>query len=276
MADGDQMAAGIARAGPEVHDEVGAANGLFVVLDDEHGVAEIAQLFERGEQAIVVARVQADGRLVQHVEHAAQARADLRGQANALRFAAGERGGRAVQAQIAEAHREQKIEALGNFRERRPATVALAQRQSIANAIDGGTRLADCQRGEIGDGETADFHGEALRTQAPAAANRAGRGGHVLREPFAIAVGIGFVEIAVRESRKRPGNRNPGAFLPSRVLGAGGFRWLASILAIGGNGPEQADCRRGSGSARAAEISRTASRDRIHAPSRASSSVRFK
>ena len=76
------------------------------------------KLLERAEQAIVIARVQADRRLVQHVQHAAQARADLRGEANALRFAAGQRGGGAIQAEIAESDGEQKIEALGNFLQR--------------------------------------------------------------------------------------------------------------------------------------------------------------
>jgi hypothetical protein len=33
--------------------------------------------------------MQPDGRLIEHVQHAAQLRADLRGQADALRFAAG-------------------------------------------------------------------------------------------------------------------------------------------------------------------------------------------
>ena len=87
-ADGDHVAAGIARAGPEIDDKIGAADGLFVVLHNENGVAEVAKLFQRGEQAIVIARVQADGRLVQHIEHAAKARTDLRGQANALGLAA--------------------------------------------------------------------------------------------------------------------------------------------------------------------------------------------
>ena len=89
----DEVAAGIARAGAEVDDVIGAANGFFVVLDDQNGVAQVAQGFESVEQATVVARVQADGRLVENVENAAQARADLRGQADALRLAAGKRGG---------------------------------------------------------------------------------------------------------------------------------------------------------------------------------------
>ena len=58
---------------------------------------------ERVEQPLVVARVQADRRLVENVEHADQAAADLAGQADALRFAAGERRGRAVEREVFEA-----------------------------------------------------------------------------------------------------------------------------------------------------------------------------
>ena len=45
---GDQLAAMTAGAGAEVDDIVGAADGFFIVLDDENGVAEVAQIFERG------------------------------------------------------------------------------------------------------------------------------------------------------------------------------------------------------------------------------------
>jgi hypothetical protein len=48
---------------------------------------------ERAEQARVVALVQADRGLVEHVHHADQAGADLAGQADALRLAAGQRIG---------------------------------------------------------------------------------------------------------------------------------------------------------------------------------------
>jgi hypothetical protein len=44
--------------------------------------------FQRADQAVVVALVQADAGFVQHVHHAGQARADLAGQADALRLAA--------------------------------------------------------------------------------------------------------------------------------------------------------------------------------------------
>ena len=40
------------------------------------------------------------------------------------------------------------------------------------------------------------LYGERFRAQAPAVASAAERGGHVLRHPLAIGIGIGFLEIA--------------------------------------------------------------------------------
>ncbi len=81
------------------------------MLDDDQRVAEVAQALQRGDEAFVVALVQADGRLVEHVQDAHQAGADLRGQADALRLAAGQRGGRARQRQVVEADVDQEAEA---------------------------------------------------------------------------------------------------------------------------------------------------------------------
>ena len=72
------LAAVLARARADVDDVVGDPDRLLVVLDDEHGVAEVAQAHERVDQAAVVALVQADRRLVEHVQHADEPAADLR------------------------------------------------------------------------------------------------------------------------------------------------------------------------------------------------------
>ena len=90
----DDGAAVLAGAGTDVDDPVALADGLLVVLDDEHGVAEVAQPDQRVDQPAVVALVQTDRRLVEHVQRADQAGADLAGEADALRLAAGERAGR--------------------------------------------------------------------------------------------------------------------------------------------------------------------------------------
>ena len=64
---------------------------VLVVLHHDHGVADVAQVLERFQQAGVVALVQADGGLVQHVEHAGETGADLRGEPDALALAARQR-----------------------------------------------------------------------------------------------------------------------------------------------------------------------------------------
>ena len=99
---GDHHAAVHPGAGAHVDHVVGGQDRLLVVLDHDHRVAEVAQALERVEQALVVALMQADRGLVQDVEHAGQARADLRGETDALALAARERAGIAGKRQVAE------------------------------------------------------------------------------------------------------------------------------------------------------------------------------
>src|SRR5438552_5437467 len=99
----DDAAAVLARSRAHVDEPVGRAHHLLVVLDHEHGVAEIAQPLERADQAPVVALVEPDRRLVEDVENADELRADLRRQPQALRLAAAQGRGRAVELQVADA-----------------------------------------------------------------------------------------------------------------------------------------------------------------------------
>ena len=85
---GDDLAAMDTGAGAEVDDIVGRENCLAIVLDDEHRVAEIAQVDQRIEQALVVALVQPDRRLIEDVHDADEPRADLAREPDALRLAA--------------------------------------------------------------------------------------------------------------------------------------------------------------------------------------------
>ena len=96
----NHLAAVFTRARSQVQDPVGGADGFVVMFDHQHGIAQVAQALERAQQAVVVAWVQPDRRLIQHVQHAHQARADLGCQADALRFAAGKRACGALQGQV--------------------------------------------------------------------------------------------------------------------------------------------------------------------------------
>jgi len=67
---GHQVAAALAGAGADVDDVVGAADRVFVVLDDDQRISLPGQLGECAEQYLVIPRVQADRGLVQHIADA--------------------------------------------------------------------------------------------------------------------------------------------------------------------------------------------------------------
>ena len=64
---GDDVPAAGAGPGADVDHPVGRANGLFIVLDDDDRVAEVAQIQEGVEEAAVVPLVQTDGGLIEDV-----------------------------------------------------------------------------------------------------------------------------------------------------------------------------------------------------------------
>ena len=92
-----QLPAVDARARPHVHQMVGLHHGVLVVLDHQQRVAQVAQVLQGADQAVVVLGVQADAGFVQHVQHAGQAAAHLGRQPDALRLAARQGVGRPVQ-----------------------------------------------------------------------------------------------------------------------------------------------------------------------------------
>ena len=104
-----------AGAWAHVHHVIRGEDRLLVMLDDDDAVAEIAQPIERLEQPRIVALMQPDRRLVQHVEHAGQARADLRGEADALALAARERSAGAGEGEVVEADIVQEVQPLADL-----------------------------------------------------------------------------------------------------------------------------------------------------------------
>ena len=154
----DHHAAVLAGAGSDVHYPVGLVDGVLVVLDDDQGVAEVPEPGERFDQAAVVPLVQADGRLVQDVEHAHQAGADLGGQPDALGFAAGQGPGRAFQVQVLEPDVEQEGQPGLDFLEDLVGDLGFAAGQD--EVVEEVRAFAHGQRGDLGDGLAVDQHRE--------------------------------------------------------------------------------------------------------------------
>src|SRR3546814_17670472 len=91
------------------------------------------------QQALVVALVQADGGLVQHVEHAGQSRADLRGEADALALAARQAAGAAAEGQVVEADVDQEAQALVDLlQDARGDLLVLRAQLGVAGGEPGG------------------------------------------------------------------------------------------------------------------------------------------
>ena len=113
----DDLTTEPSRRGTEVDEVVGGGDGVLVVFDDDERVAVVAQLDEGFQQGRVVARMEADGGFVEHVEHAAEVGAELRGEADALRLAAGKRVAGAVELEVAEADFLEELKPLFDLRQ---------------------------------------------------------------------------------------------------------------------------------------------------------------
>jgi hypothetical protein len=84
-------------SGSEINDVIGSSHCFLIVFDHHKRIASRTQHRQRGEQLFVVAGVQANGRLVEHIQHSSQIRTQLRRQPDAPRFAAGKSGGAAAE-----------------------------------------------------------------------------------------------------------------------------------------------------------------------------------
>ena len=104
-----------ASARAHVDHQVGGTHGVLVVFYNEDRVAAIAEIFQRADEPIIVPRVQADARFVEHVKRAGKRRAQLRRESDTLRFAARERVGAAVECEVAKADGIQEAEAGADF-----------------------------------------------------------------------------------------------------------------------------------------------------------------
>ena len=187
---GDDLAAVLAGAGPHVDDPVGDAHHLLVVLDDEHGVAERLQPLQRRDQAVVVALVEADRRLVEDVEDADELRADLRREPEPLRLAARERLRGAVELEVADADVGEEGEALADLLHDPVADQLLGGRQP--EVVEETERARDREAGELVDRALAHRDGEHRRLEARAVALRAGPEAHVLLDPLPLLARVGL------------------------------------------------------------------------------------
>ena len=170
---GNDLATVNAGTGADIQHVVGGEDGVLVMFDDDHRVAEVAQMLQRFDQLVVVALVQADGRLVEHIEDTGETRTDLAGQTDTLALAARQGAGRTRQRQVLKADVVEEAQAFANFLQDADADFVLLGGEMVRQGREPRTRLADRHLGDLTDMQAGDLHGERFRLQAVAVAGLA-------------------------------------------------------------------------------------------------------
>ena len=180
----------------DVDDPVGGADGVFVVLDDDERVAQLLQPHQRLDEAVVVALVQADGRLVEDVQHADETRPDLGREPDALRLAAGQRRRRAVEGQVVQPDVDQEAQPGVDLLEDPLADHPVAIGQG--ELAQPGRGVADRQGRDLGDRTALDGDAQDLGLEAGALARGARDLAHValvlLARPVAVGLGVAALD----------------------------------------------------------------------------------
>ena len=225
----------LAGAGAEVHHVVGGADRALVVLDHDHGVAEVPQPSERVDQLLVVALVEPDRGLVEDVKDAHERRADLGGEPDPLRLTAGERVGRPLERQVADPDAVEEPQPLRDLAHDEPRDGALRVRQlQVLDPLEGRARR---QLRVLIDVEPADRDREALRPQPSATARRARLQRHQALDPLAGVVRVGVLvaplealQHAVEAHRVGPLAAEPVAVADGVLVRSGAVEQQLAVL----------------------------------------------
>ena len=130
-------------AGAEVDDVVGDRDRLGV-LDDQHGVALVAQPPQQVVHPLNVVRVQPDGGLVEDVRGVGERRPEMPDHLGALCLAARQRPRRPVEREVAQPDLHERVEGLLQRGEQR-------RHRRLVEAADPLGQVADLHRAGVGD-----------------------------------------------------------------------------------------------------------------------------
>ena len=181
-------------AGAHVHQEVRRPHGILVMLHHDQGVAQIPQVAQGTQQLVIVPLVQADGGLVQNIQHPRQGGADLGCQPNPLALAAGQGSGGPGQGQVAQAHIRQKLQPGADLLDdlfRHHCHIAL-QLQPVHKV----QLVPDAHAAEIHDANAPYRHRPGNVRKPVAAALGTGSAGHTFLQLLPGGIGLGLLVAA--------------------------------------------------------------------------------
>ncbi len=141
--------------------------------------------------------MQADGGLVENIEHAGEAAADLRGQPDALALAAGQCAGRAGEREIVEPDIDQELQPFADFLEHPHADFILLGVKVLGQFGEPGAGALHAQLGHLGDMLGRDLDAERFRLEPGAVAGGAGHVGEIFQQVLARPLAFGLLEAAL-------------------------------------------------------------------------------
>ena len=204
------------RAGAYVDDIVGRPHGVLVMLHHQQGISQVPQVLHGFQQHIVVPLVQADGWLIQDIQHPHEGGADLRGQTDALALAAGQGSRPPGQGEVLQAHRLEEAQPAFDLLQNalRNAHLDLGQLQMVHKVQGLGHRLA----AEGVNVQPAHCDGQGLLPQAAALTGRAGALAHAVLQLPAHGVGLGLLVPALQVVADPLKGLVQGALAPGLVI----------------------------------------------------------
>ena len=185
--------------------------------------------------------MQADGRFVEDVTDAAQVGAELRREADPLRFAAAQRRRGAVEREIRQADLVEKPQARLQFRDDVAGDLRVASAQFECAEMS--LRFGDRPRRHLRDVHVLELHRQRFRTQPLSVTG--GAGAFLAFEPFVppdFFAGVLFVEPVEQQSRA-VATRAPAVFRVEREQARIEFLETAAAFRAGAAGGKQ--CLRG-------------------------------
>ena len=169
---GDDVSAQAPGARADIDHIVGAADGVFIMLDHQQGIALVAQCDQGVEQHLVIARMQADRGLVEHIANTLQIGAELCRQPDALRLAARQSGRGTGQRQIAEPDVRQELQTRADLGQ--DVAGDLGRSSLEAHAVEPASGGIDRHAGECGNRLALQPHRERHAIETLSVAGRAG------------------------------------------------------------------------------------------------------
>ncbi len=188
----------LAGTGPQVYHPVRCTDRGLIMLDDKHGVAQVAQTQECLDEFLVVPLVQSDAGLVEHVQHADQLGANLRREPDALRLAARQARCTPRQSEIVQPDILQKTQPRQQLLDDLPGDHLVALGKLPGQPLDESHAVTDGQLRQLVDVHLPHGDGQTLRLEPLAMTGWAGSLGHIALDPALDPFRVGIV-VAARQ-----------------------------------------------------------------------------